>query len=305
VNEGYEYSERLGVETEGECLLAYLVRRYRHSSGYEWRNRIDAGQVLLDSKPGRPETTLRRGQTLVWRRPAWTEPDAPTSFAVLHEDEDLLAVAKPAGLPTLPGGGFLNATLLHRVRTYAPGASPLHRLGRWTSGVVLFARTRETLADLTRQWVSRNVGKRYRALAVGTPSRSDFEIEVPIGPVPHPLLGSVHAASADGKAALSRVVLVEQREGEFVCDVHIATGRPHQIRIHLAAAGHPLVGDPLYAAGGTPAPGCRALPGDPGYSLHAAELGFRHPRTARDLVVTCEPPPALRQIKGSGRRDRS
>jgi len=299
VNEGFEYRERIGAEADGEQLLAYLTRRYRHSSAAAWKDRIDSGRVLLDSKPGRPDSTLRRGQTLVWQRPAWIEPEAPVSFAVLYEDEDLLAVAKPAGLPTLPGGGFLNATLLHRVRAYAPGASPLHRLGRWTSGVVLFARARETLADLTRQWISRNVGKRYRALAVGKPSRNDFEIEVPIGPVPHPLLGSVHAASGDGKAALSHVALVEQREGTFLCDVSIATGRPHQIRIHLAAAGHPLVGDPLYAAGGIPGPGCSALPGDPGYYLHAAELTFRHPRTARELVVTCEPPPALRPTKGS------
>ena len=295
MNEGFEYRERIDAEADGEPLLAYLTRRYRHSSAAEWMERIESGRVLLDSTPGRPDSVLRRGQILVWRRPAWTEPDAPTSFAVLYEDEDLLAVAKPAGLPTLPGGGFLHATLLHRVRAYAPGASPLHRLGRWTSGVVLFARTRGTLADLTRQWISRDVGKRYRALAVGKPSRSDFEVEASIGPVPHPLLGSVHAASADGKASVSHVTVVEQREGEFLCDVRIATGRPHQIRIHLAAAGHPLVGDPLYPVGGVPVPGCRALPGDPGYSLHAAELTFRHPCTAREVVVTCEPPPVLRR----------
>lgn len=295
MNEGFEYRERIGAEADGEPLLAYLTRQYRHSSAAEWTERIESGRVLLDSTPGRPDSVLRRGQVLVWRRPAWTEPDAPTSFAVLYEDEDLLAVAKPAGLPTLPGGGFLNATLLHRVRAYAPGASPLHRLGRWTSGVVLFARTRENLADLTRQWISRAVGKRYRALAVGKPTRCDFEIDTPIGPVPHPLLGSVHAASDDGKASVSDVTVVEQREGEFLCDVRIATGRPHQIRIHLAAAGHPLVGDPLYPAGGIPVRGCRALPGDPGYNLHAAELTFRHPRTARELGVTCEPPPVLRQ----------
>jgi 23S rRNA pseudouridine1911/1915/1917 synthase len=295
VNEGFEYREQIGADADGERLLAYLARRYRHSSASQWQDRIEAGRVLVDSRPGRPDTVLRRGQTLVWRRPAWTEPDAPASFAVLHDDGDLLAVAKPAGLPTLPGGGFLGSTLLHRVRAYAPGATPLHRLGRWTSGVVLFARARETLAELTRQWISREVGKRYRALAVGTPSRRELEIDTPIGPVPHALLGSVHAASAAGKPSLSRVTVVEQREGEFLCDVDIATGRPHQIRIHLAAAGHPLVGDPLYAAGGVPVPGGRALPGDPGYHLHAAELTFRHPCTGVDRRIVCEPPPSLRR----------
>ena len=92
--------------------------------------------------------------------------------------------------------------------------------------------------------------------------------------------------------------MLERREGCFLCDVRIASGRPHQIRIHLAAAGHPLVGDPLYARGGVPAAGCTALPGDPGYLLHAAELRVTHPRTGRELEVACAPPPALRSSRG-------
>jgi len=293
-NEGCEYRERLGPQADGERLLAYLARRYRHSSMTEWRGRIESGRVLVDSNPARSDSILRRGQTLVWRRPPWREPAAPASFAVLYEDADLLAVGKPAGLPTLPGGGFLRSTLLHRVREYAAGATPVHRLGRWTSGVVLFARTRESRVELTRQWVGREPLKRYRALASGEPARSGFEIKTPIGPVPHPLLGTVHAAAADGKAAQTSVAVLGRRDGGFLCDVWIQTGRPHQIRIHLAAAGHPLVGDPLYPVGGTPAEDSRALPGDPGYLLHAAELIVRHPRTAREVRLCCAPPPLLR-----------
>ena len=275
-------------------LEAYLARRYAHTSLSEWRSRIRSGLVLLDSATVRPDTPVRRGQTLLWNRPAWNEPDAPVSFAVLFEDELLLGVAKPAGLPTLPGGGFLRSTLLHRVRRYAPEAAPLHRLGRWTSGLVLFARTREARANLTRQWALRRVLKRYRALACGRPDSRAFEIHAPIGPVPHSLLGSVHAVSTTGRAATSRVEVLERRGDSFLCDVQIETGRPHQIRIHLAAAGHPLVGDPLYAAGGLPLPECRALPGDPGYQLHASELSFRHPGSDRPATISCTPPPRLR-----------
>jgi 23S rRNA pseudouridine1911/1915/1917 synthase len=295
LNDGFEYREHLGPEADGERLLAYVSRRYGHSSTSEWRMRIESGRVLVDATPASADAVLRHGQTLVWRRPPWKEPDAPASFAVLYEDETLLAVAKPAGLPTLPGGGFLQATLLHRVRAHAPEVSPLHRLGRWTSGLVLFAKTRTARAELGRQWAAQGVRKRYRALAGGEPARREFSVDHPIGPVPHPVLGTIHAATSEGKSAASRVVVLERRARGFLCDVFIATGRPHQIRIHLAAAGHPLAGDPLYGVGGIPEPGCRALPGDPGYRLHAAELGFRHPRTDTKVTIECPPPPLLRR----------
>jgi 23S rRNA pseudouridine1911/1915/1917 synthase len=93
---------------------------------------------------------------------------------------------------------------------------------------------------------------------------------------------------------LSYVTVIERRIGSFLCEVSIAIGRPHQIRIHLAASGHPLVGDPLYGAGGLPLPDTYVLPGDPGYHLHAAELSFCHPNTRRDIVIECEPPTLLR-----------
>ncbi len=293
-NLGFDYRERLGPACEAHTLLGYLSRRYTHSSAAEWEGRIGTGLVLLDGLPARPDSALRRGQTLIWNRPPWEEPDAPLEFAVLHEDRDLLAVAKPAGLPTLPAADFLQATLLHQVRLRAPDVAPLHRLGRWTSGVVLFARGAAARAELTRQWTAREVEKRYRARVAGAPQDDDFTVTTPIGTVPHLLLSSVHAASRVGKPAWSRVIVRERRGDNSVVDVFIATGRPHQIRIHLAAAGFPLLGDPLYVAGGIPAPDTRALPGDPGYLLHAAELSFRHPRDGRRLAVACPPPAELR-----------
>jgi 23S rRNA pseudouridine1911/1915/1917 synthase len=294
LNDGCEYRELLGPDADGRTVLAYLSQRYCHSTVAEWEERIASGYVLIDSLPTHSESILQSGRELVWQRPPWIEPEAPTSFSVLYEDEDLLAVAKPAGLPTLPGANFLKTTLLYLVRAYAPDAAPLHRLGRWTSGLVLCARNHQSRTGLMQQWSANKVKKRYRALACGLPERDELTISTPIGPVPHALLGSLHAATPKGKPSLSQVTVLERRTDSFLCDVRIATGRPHQIRIHLAAAGHPLAGDPLYVAGGVPAPGTSALPGDPGYHLHSAELGFRHPRTGREVAIECEPPPLLR-----------
>ncbi|MFC6802139.1 RluA family pseudouridine synthase [Deinococcus caeni] len=237
---------------------------------------------------------LRAGDVVVWHRPPWREEAAPLDYAVLLEDDALVAVSKPSGLPTLPGAGFLTHTLLTQVRLRYPGASPLHRLGRGTSGAVLFARTGSAGAALSRAWRDHEVGKVYRALGAGVPEWDTLDIRTPIGPVPHPRLGTVFAASADGKASRSVAHVRESREDRTLFDVEIHTGRPHQIRIHLAAAGHPLVGDPLYGPGGLPLPGLPGLPGDLGYRLHAWTLHFRHPVTGEAVRVEAPPPPDLR-----------
>ena len=292
-NDGFTYHERVGATGNGETLLTYLGASYRHSSPLEWTERIEAGEVLIDGARASLDQALRPGQELSWKRPPWNEPDAPLEYAIVREDDDVIVVAKPAGLPTLPGAGFLQSTLLHQVRRHASGATPVHRLGRWTSGLVLFAHNRTAAAELARQLRAREIGKRYRALASGDPSWDELTIDQPIGPVPHPWLGTVHAAAPDGRPSVSRVEVVERRAGSFLCDVRIATGRPHQIRIHLSSAGYPLVGDPLYIAQGRPSSDSSAVPGDPGYSLHAAELTFHHPRTGDPITVTCPPPPEL------------
>jgi 23S rRNA pseudouridine1911/1915/1917 synthase len=299
LNEGCEYREQLGIDADGRTLLQYLSQRYDHSSSAAWATRIASGRVRVDDLPAHSDIVLHAGCELVWQRPPWIEPEAPKSFDLLYEDDDLIAVNKPAGLPTLPGANFLQSTLLYLVHTHAPGAAPLHRLGRWTSGIVLCSKNQNARTELMRQWSAKKVGKRYRALATGCSTWDEMTISVPIGPVPHALLGSIHAAAPKGKSSLSYVTVIERREDSFLCDVRIATGRPHQIRIHLASSGHPLVGDPLYAAGGLPLPDTRALPGDPGYHLHAAELSFHHPRTGREVVIECEPPSMLRCSTGT------
>jgi 23S rRNA pseudouridine1911/1915/1917 synthase len=134
----------------------------------------------------------------------------------------------------------------------------------------------------------------YRALASGCPAQDEFDIDTPIGPVPHKILKTIHAACLGGKAAHSHVRVLERHTDCSLVEIRIATGRPHQIRIHLAASGYPLVGDPLYVIGGIPAENSRALPGDLGYGLHNAVLGFDHPVTSRWTEIACMPPFALR-----------
>jgi 23S rRNA pseudouridine1911/1915/1917 synthase len=274
--------------------MEHLSHHYRHSSREEWQRRLERGEIFLDGSSMEKDALLRPGQQLCWHRPPWDEPDVPLDYAVLHLDEDLLVVAKPSGLPTIPGGGFLEHTLLNRVRRAFPEATPVHRLGRSTSGLVLFARSAHARAGLALAMRLREVTKIYRALASGTPTRDRFTIEAPIGPVAHPALGSVHAATPAGKPALSRVRVLERRHQSSLVEVEIETGRPHQIRIHLAAAGHPLVGDPLYASGGGIRRDEPGLPGDPGYRLHAERIRLRHPATGGPLDLHCVPPPELR-----------
>ncbi len=302
LNDGYSYREVLkpaqlsGPQTltaQTLTVLAHLSRRYPHSSQAEWQVRLASGEVTLAGQTVAGPEALVPGQELVWNRPPWSEPEVPLHFEVAHDDPALLAVIKPAGLPTLPGGGFLNHTLLHLVRQQAPEARPLHRLGRGTSGLVLFARTRQAASLLSHDWREHEVHKTYLALATGTARQPRYDVLVPIGPVPHPRLGTVYAASPGGKPSHSVATVLEQRADSVLFSVDILTGRPHQIRIHLASIGHPLLGDPLYAPGGLPRAELPGLPGDGGYLLHASCLEFTHPVSGQRTKLRAPATPAL------------
>lgn len=299
MNQGWTYREQVKRADAGLTLLAYYTQHYPHSSASEWQARIVAGHILLNGSYAAAETRLCPGQQLTYERPPWQEPEVPLLFEVLYEDVDLLIVDKPAGLPVLPGGGFLEHTLLHQLKQNYPQDTPvpIHRLGRGTSGLMLLARSPSAKAALSQQMRNRHIRKTYRALVGNSDLPDLFVLDYPIGKIPYPVLGYIYAAVQDGLFAYSEGYVLERTPETTLLQITILTGRPHQIRIHLAAAGYPLLGDPLYGVGGIPQrPASTAklpVPGDCGYHLHAYQLVFNHPQTGQLIDIICPAPPIL------------
>lgn len=305
-NAGWIYRDRIDAEAAGHTLSAFYAGRYPHSDRQEWQRRLAIGEIEHNGERVRADATLAVGDRLVWHRPPWTEAAVPGRWMVVFDDGDLLVLSKPSGLPVLPAGGFLEHTLLRLLERQHRGdpvgvPRPVHRLGRFTSGLLVCARRPATRAWLSAQLRDRTVSlpeegppeltkaiacrtytpqsgcrKIYRAslvpgrLALGV--GDGLVIRRPIGQRPHPLLGRIWCDSEDGLAALSRLTLLARRSSDDLVEVEIATGRPHQIRIHCASLGAPLLGDPLYLPGG----GARddGIPGEGGYHLHAHRLSI-------------------------------
>ena len=282
LNDGHAYREQVGSEAAGRTVLDWLSRTYRPSTEAEWCERIVRGEVDVGGEVARGDRRLVAGEWLTWRRPAWDEPEVPRAWTTIFEDEWLVAVHKPSGLPTIPGGGFLKHTLLGLVRERYPTASPMHRLGRETSGVVLFARTQEAASRLARAWRRHEMTKVYRALGSGVCEEGVLDIDVPIGPVAHPLLGTVHAASPAGKASRSRARVLERREDATLFEVEIETGRPHQIRVQLSKIGCSIRGDLKY--------GFPTANDDGSIHLHCRSLSFIHPVKKERVTIEAETP---------------
>lgn len=309
MNQGWTYQERVDRDRAGLTLLQYYSQQYRHSNPQEWQERIASGQILLEGTPATADTLLKAGQWLTYHRPPWQEPDVPLSFQVFYEDADLLIAEKPSGLPVLPGGGFLENTLLYLLQQRYPNETPvpIHRLGRGTSGLMLLARSALAKAKLSQQMrkntletaIDHPIHKTYRTLVGKSELPDRFTLNYAIGKVPHPVLGYVYGAVPDGVFAYSECQVLRRTSTATLLEVTILTGRPHQIRIHLAAAGYPLLGDPLYEVGGVPrlqaaiADEKLPVPGDCGYHLHAYRLSFSHPRTDQRMDCVCPPPPEL------------
>lgn len=285
LNQGYAYTAIISSKDQGQTLLSHLASLYHHSTQQAWQRNLDNGEVTLDGVTATGSELIASGQTLVWNRPPWIEPDTPLHFEVLFDDQHVLAINKPSGLPTLPGGGFMENTLLRQVQKQFPNARPVHRLGRATTGIVLFAKSPQAASILCANWNTPRIQKIYRALAQNVAEHDAYEILTPIGLVPHPILGHVWAAKPGGKPSKSVAKVISRSTSTTVFEVSLHSGRPHQIRIHLASIGHPLVGDPLYGLNGKPLENLPGLPGDGGYLLHAHFLKFEHPITREQIKL--------------------
>ncbi|MBI3798232.1 MAG: RluA family pseudouridine synthase [Deltaproteobacteria bacterium] len=267
---------------------------------------IDQARVRVAGKPQKAGHLLRSQEEIeLLPLPAVPSTVTPQEIPLdmLYEDEFLAAINKPAGMVVHPAPGQWDGTVVNAllfrwgrtdpVQSFRPGI--VHRLDKDTSGVLLVAKDERTLARLTAQFKAREVHKTYMAVVVGRFSASAGEIAWPIGrhPVERKKM-SIHARRA--RAALSRYQVVAEHRGVTLVRLFPETGRTHQLRVHLAALGHPIVGDQVYGAPSawrTLAPLIRTFPRQ---ALHAQSLQFRHPVTDAVLMITAPYPADLAQL---------
>lgn len=202
---------------------------------------------------------------------------------ILHQDDALLVLNKPSGLLSVPGRAPENQdSLALRVQSRFPAASVVHRLDMSTSGLMVMALNKEVHRELSRQFQERETVKVYFAWVWGEVAKPEGEVNLPlICDWPNRPLQKV--CHENGKVALTRWQRVKVEQGRTLMKLHPYTGRSHQLRVHMKAIGHPILGDEFYAHN-------EALSGASHLQLHAAELGFKHPVTGDGLVFRCEPP---------------
>ena len=293
-----EYALTVDAHPGKQRLDKWLAEHIPGISRTRIQQWIHHGGVLMNDEAVMPGTLVEPGAKIAIHAPAPTESAPPQpeegGVEVVYEDEALVAVNKPSGLVVHPAPGHLGGTLVNRLLARYPEMASVgdafrpgvvHRLDADTSGILLFARTPEALIALQRQFRDRRTEKTYAALCHGIPSPISQEINLPIGR--HPVHRQKRAVNGEGARDARTQFRVER--GLYggraaLLEVHIETGRTHQIRVHLAHVGHPVLGDKLYGgkrqqlAGGAPVASRQML--------HAARIQILHPTRRTPMEVT-------------------
>jgi 23S rRNA pseudouridine1911/1915/1917 synthase len=306
--DGEELVRRLTIRVPRECdgwrLDHFLKRRIGRLSRTRIQDIIST-QISLEGRRARPSSCVRAGEIVRLERPAPAEPDVPRTFGVLYEDEAVLAIDKPAGLPMHTSAKFWRNTLVAVLRERYPGQHTeiCHRIDRETSGVMLIARTPEAGARLKSGFAERRISKRYLALCKGNPPDSgaiDQPLKLLDSPT-HLMMGPT--TDGDGLSALTRFQVTRRFAAHALVAASPETGRQHQIRVHLASAGFPLVGDKLYGAGeeyfmeacetGISPELLERFDGLARHALHAERITFQHPTTGAPMTIVSPLPSDL------------
>jgi 23S rRNA pseudouridine1911/1915/1917 synthase len=309
------------VEDEGKRVDRFLAERFVDYSRSRIKTLIEQGMAWRDgvalSQPAEP---VRPGAVYTLAPPppmAATPQPQDIPFPILFEDADIIVLDKPAGLVVHPAPGNLDGTLVNALLAHC-GASLtgvgaerrpgiVHRLDKDTSGVMVVAKNDQASAVLTRAFAERDLDRFYLALCWGLPSPTSGEIDAAIGRDPRDrkrmAVRGPKEGGAGGKAATTRYRTLASHLGAVsLLECRLGTGRTHQIRVHLAHLGHPVVGDPVYlrripgAARLLPEADRRAMLDFPRQALHAARLGFAHPRTGAALSFTTAPPADMQTL---------
>jgi len=271
---------------------------------------VEAGGATLDGAQLGKSDRLTAGG---WLEVSWTPKSEPTivpalvpGFAVVYDDDDLVVIDKPVGVAAHPAVGWDGATVLgalagagFRISTSgaAERAGIVHRLDVGTSGLMVVAKSERAYTELKRQFHDREVDKIYHAVVQGHPDPFSGTIDAPIGR--HPSSSWKFAVTAGGKPSVTHYETLEAMRGATLLEVHLETGRTHQIRVHMAAQRHPCVGDLLYGAD----PALAARAGLERQWLHAMRLGFRHPGSGERVDFETEYPSDLQHALDVLRED--
>jgi len=282
---------RVEAEHAGERLDVFLARSVGSRAAAQ--RLIEGGAVLVDGRPRAKRHPVAAGERIrVSDLAAEPEPEAPPApFAVAYEDEHLLVVDKPAGVVVHPGAGHRSGTLVQALAgRVAGGEDPerpgvVHRLDRDTSGLLVLARSDAVHTALQQALRERGITREYVALVDGRPAARRGTIDAPLGR-DRRVRTRMSTETDDPREAITHFEVERNLPGATLLRVRLETGRTHQIRAHLLAIGHPVLGDPEYGRG-------RGLPGLARQFLHARRLAFEHPVTEEEIDIASPLPEDL------------